>query len=108
MIFKDFNCKCRGRSCKWIPYIHNAQCNQIDPSSDYENYDYEYSEGHNNINAKSVVEKLDQNLNACVSPNELGERGNWDCSDENLKHKAICAIQCNEGFVPVGIRMSQV
>ena len=104
--FQDFNCKCRGRSCKWIPYIHNAQCNQIDPTADYDNYDYE---NYEMINAKSEKETESQkNLKACPSPNALGDRGNWDCSDEALQHKAVCAFQCKDGFEPVGIRISQV
>ena len=44
----------------------------------------------------------------CPTPPVLDDRGFWDCSDDQYRHKTMCQLNCNKGFHPVGIRLSRV
>ena len=58
-----------------------------------------------------AVDEIDmegESNKVCLTPPELSNRGFWDCTNDEYIHKTMCQLNCNNGFHPIGIRLSRV
>ena len=68
-----------------------------------------FEERYETVEELDIAESVDEEASkACPTPPELEERGFWDCTNDEYRHKAMCQLNCNKGFHPVGIRLSRV